>query len=275
MSKTILLPTDFSNNATNAIYYAIKLLGDEGCDFVLFHAISIPINTMDGLATHIPQQVEEETRMIEETATKMREALPENSTVRTRIETGMNVPSLINDAAIEEDAHLIVLGTQGATGLSEILVGSNTEGLIRHTKFPVIAVPENAQFVEPKNILFAADLTAAENESILNPLTEIATKYDSLITILTVEKEGNGTTAEQMIESYNLHKQLGDVAHKYDVAVGNNAHEQIECYLAANGTDLLVTIARHNHFWDRLFHTSVTGKLAMHTTVPMLALQDE
>jgi nucleotide-binding universal stress UspA family protein len=274
--KNILLPTDFSKNAQNAIDYALSLYGNEGCNFILFHTLFMPVNVMDGLAPSMEGMMDNANKSLGEQAEIVRAKLEgTTSTFETKLVTGSDIVYSIEEGAKTAHAQLVILGTKGASGLTEVLIGSNTEGLIRKSNLPIIAIPENAKYSEPKNILFAADLKKIKHKEILQPVTELATKYNSNLTLLTVSKEGILAGNEEAWEGYFLHKEFANISHHADVVEGKKPHEQIESYIAENNPDLLVMISRHNHFWDRIFHKSVTGKMAMHTTVPLMALHDD
>lgn len=275
MMKTIVLPTDFSENARNAIEYAVQMFGKEGCDFFLFNAVEVLTSSAGVPDSTVDQRTRDANELMNKLVKELQQLLEDTpSVVRSSVQLGNGISDMVDRVAGEEGANLIIMGTQGASGLTEVLIGTHTEALIRKTRLPVLAVPESAWFKPPKRILFAADLQQMNDSGVLGPLKEIARKYDSKITILTVENEQATSDEEGLREDLHLHREFDDIEHAYDVAQGNRPHDQIECYIAANGTDLLVTISRHGGFWDRIFHTSVTGKLAMHTTVPMLALHD-
>lgn len=273
--KRILFPTDFSDNARNAIDYGMGLFANEGCEFILFHSAKLPTHVTEEAVLDLDQLEKKYDDDLKVLASELRGVWGDDVSIRTHVSHGIGIADQIESVAKDEGIAMVVMGTQGATGLTEILIGSNAEATIRRVKQPVLLVPGNATYKDPKDILFAADLKEMKHEGVLNPLKEIATKYDSKITILTVEKEGAVAGDDELWEDYKLHEEFKDIEHQYEIAEGNKPHEQIECYIAANGTDMLATVARHNHFWDRIFHTSVTGKLAMHTTVPMLALDDD
>jgi K+-sensing histidine kinase KdpD len=80
----------------------------------------------------------------------------------------------IRNVAKEIDASHIIIGTKGASGLREVLIGSVTSNLMKTSGCPVIAVPENYKYSRPKNIVFAADLRKAESSQSLKALSELA-----------------------------------------------------------------------------------------------------
>ena len=61
---------------------------------------------------------------------------------------------------------LIVMGTKGASGLKEVLFGSNTVHVIKNAKCPVLAVPSEFVFESPREILFPSDYEVSFNEKL-------------------------------------------------------------------------------------------------------------
>jgi nucleotide-binding universal stress UspA family protein len=105
--------------------------------------------------------------------------------VRTRVEGG-KPPAVLDAAAEDVDADVIVLGTQGHTGLAERLLGSTTERVIGRTDRPVLAVPPTAGAIEPESrVLVTSDGSEAATAAV-QPASEFAVAYDAAIRVLRV-----------------------------------------------------------------------------------------
>lgn len=277
MRKKILIPTDFSDYSKNAIEYAIQLFSDEAVDLVLFNAIVMPIASVEPPfpALHKLEEASNSAldRLVEEYKPMLKSP---DARLKTHVAISEgNVASGINRAYEDVEASLIIMGTQGASGVREFLLGSNTANLLKKTVGPVIAVPEGTDIYKMDKILMAADLQENRDRKLLEPLKEFARKFDSNITILTVARKNVLVGEDEVWESYNLHNEFKDIHHQYRVLEDSNPRKAIEEYANRADVNLLVTISRHNSFWERLFHTSVSGKLTMHANVPMLVLHDD
>ncbi|MGB5429894.1 universal stress protein, partial [Eudoraea sp.] len=66
--------------------------------------------------------------------------------------------SEINEVAKENNIDLIIMGSHGASGVSEIFVGSNTEKVVRSSDIPVLVIKEPSPLFTPKLVVYACDL---------------------------------------------------------------------------------------------------------------------
>ena len=154
--KNILLPTDFSENSWNAIAYALQLFKNDTCMFHLLNTYTPTIFQYDytntGTAQHELADVmrENSEEKLEALVNKIKQAYnnPKHS-----FATMSAFNTLISELAELHEGHvmdMIIMGTQGASGLKEILFGSNTIHVIKNSKCPVIAVPSNFSFARNK-----------------------------------------------------------------------------------------------------------------------------
>ena len=151
--KRILLPTDFSENAYNAISYALHFFKDEKCHFIL-------LNTLYNSDYIIYSSLN---TLYENNSLKKLEQL------RKHIVTEFNNPNHefesvssfnmlyqeIEERAKNKEIDLIVMGTNGASGGEEILFGTHTVHAIQIAKCPLLAIPSNYKYKELEHILFA------------------------------------------------------------------------------------------------------------------------
>ncbi|MEM7435329.1 MAG: universal stress protein [Myxococcota bacterium] len=140
--KTILLPTDFSENAEHALGYAVELAKGLGAEIHLLHVPVVPTYVLMDLSyspgPEVVTQIHEEAKAaLAERAEKVSAAgVPH--TVATRSGT---VHEVVRDYAIEHSVDLIILGTHGRSGVSKLIYGSVTERVVKTAKTPVLAVP--------------------------------------------------------------------------------------------------------------------------------------
>lgn len=140
--KKVLIPTDFSENATHAMEYGVQVAKQMGAKVLLLHVI--PLGTYVSAASSAPLPAE----AIDALATTARTNLSGQAQKLAK-SYGVQVDVLVVDgpapAAIAElakaqGADLIVMGTQGRTGLKHALLGSVAEHVVRHSSIPVLTV---------------------------------------------------------------------------------------------------------------------------------------
>jgi nucleotide-binding universal stress UspA family protein len=162
------------------------------------------------------------------------------------------------------------MGTKGATGLKEIFLGSNTWDAIEEVQLPLIAVPEDCEVRPLKKIVVAIDRKEFSGKAKFEGLIELAKINNAEVTILHVglSDEFSSPQKSQVAEWFQGCELNFAWLKDQDVEKG------IHAYTEANKSDMVVLINRKRSFWESLFHSSVTKKVAFHSHVPLFALHD-
>ncbi|WP_422359052.1 universal stress protein [Reichenbachiella sp.] len=162
--QTIAVPYDFSPYAEAALDFAIQLSHKTNAEIKLIHVIEYPLATTFNVTGEIEADEQMDKIFTLELIKKTNERM---KTVLQAYEGTENINQVILmgnaydgiTGQIEElDADLIVMGTKGATGLKELLVGSNTEKIVRNAHCPVIAIHEKCDINSIQDVVFATDL---------------------------------------------------------------------------------------------------------------------
>jgi nucleotide-binding universal stress UspA family protein len=143
--KRILCPTDFSETAAAAERHAVALARALGAELVLLHVASEAPLRRETLGTPEVRRVFESQRawVTETLAARVRELTTGGVSARSVVKTGVPWREVVG-AVEEEQADMIVMGTQGRTGLDRLLIGSVAERVVRHAPCPVLTVrPDN------------------------------------------------------------------------------------------------------------------------------------
>lgn len=272
--KKILVPTDRSENAKHALSYGLQLFKGQEVEFILFQSFEIPTYTAD---MPMPVDVigaEELQHVLEKDVDELRKKHQGSGFVFTaKVEIG-SLSFNVDELASELNIDLVLMGTKGASGLAAAIIGTNTVDVIQAATCPVLAVPEQAAIVQPKNILFATDNKGLSDPEIIAPLKEIAEHFNAHVHLMNVLDEGKMTTVDEAVASLKLDHLLRKVQHTFHFENSDDKAQAIEDYLNTHNIDLLAVIPRKNNFFDAIFHRSVTRKLALHTQVPLLAMHD-
>lgn len=140
--KTILFATDFSENSEYAFKYAFSMARKYRALLAIVHIINEPVDLRGFYVPHISfESLEEE---IEEGARKMmakfcRTHIADYENYQTFIVPGVPYDEIIKKA-VELPADLIVMGTQGRSGLDHVLFGSTAEKVVRKSPVPVMTI---------------------------------------------------------------------------------------------------------------------------------------
>ena len=268
--KKILFPTDFSENALHGIKYGIQLLKGVPCEFYLLHAfmateaVGVLISVLDILEQEASDALNAEIEMIKALFPN------EELVIKPMVEPG-TLGEAIKGVVDSEEMDLVIMGTEGATGIQEAFWGSNTSRVIREIKCPVLAIPNDFPFHKPKEILVALDNTVEKKmNGQFGPLYDLVEKFNPQITFLNVLKP------EEVYESADANpiwlKNYKNASK--EIEYGDDVAKVIEKYLDRWSTDMLVMIAHHYSFIDKILHRSVTKKMVTETSVPLLVLHD-
>jgi nucleotide-binding universal stress UspA family protein len=274
MKRSILIPTDFSDNAWNAIVYALKLYANEVCTFYFLHAWSATsINTRTYITTHFVQALEEDSL---KQLTELKD-MAERSDINSNhsfdiILSKDSLHKAIEKTVKKHKIDIVIMGTKGATKAKEIFFGSNTVDIIKRMKLcPILVVPDEFDFVEPKQIAFPTDFIRFFGEE-LEPIKEMADLYDSRIRIVHITKENNLSK----IQDYNLSMlkvYLENNPHSFhwmpDYA---NKTQEINDFIEELDINMLAMINYEHSFIEKIVNEPVVKKIGFSPTVPFLVI---
>lgn len=267
--KTILFPTDFSENALNALYYAMELAKKERARLILLHVYHI-----DPSPPYMDEAYERNTTeerwlsKLKSLQTKVDHAGEIECELVARLD--LAVDGIVEEAE-ERNVDLIVMGTHGASGLQEILMGSNTTRVIEKAPCPVIAVPTGASYQHMKKITFATNYKKIDAE-VIQKLVKIADPFSAQLNVLHVYEENEAAAKEEMARFIREEgKKITYSNLSYELIRGDDVEKRLEEYLALGTTDLMVLSTHKKNFRDKLFGSSITKKLVCHSKVPVMA----
>jgi nucleotide-binding universal stress UspA family protein len=176
--QKILIPTDFSPIADNALNYAIEIADKFKSELFLFHVYSF--NKKIDYNWDFPDDEQPYIKNIEQkmnfTERKFAEKITQKGlSIQTKVEEDQ-IYSLFNRKVTEYGINLIVMGSKGASGLEKIIFGSVAATALEMAKVPVLVVPPEHSFPSFKEIVLATDLNDVSTD-ILAPLQKLAIKF--------------------------------------------------------------------------------------------------
>ncbi len=275
MVYRILVPTDFSETANKARDYAIKLAESLNAEIYLLNAYHIP--TMDAEAT-IVFNLENITKEMSEK--QMEEQLDYVKQNYSNVDfEGMCVPSLMVDSiktlAKKVKFNLIVLGTNGTSGVVEHFLGSNASALIGAVDIPIITVPANTTINFPERIVVANDLTESGENQLYNSVKEIAGNTNASIDFLFIDDDEKKAVGKiEHLKAADFDDAFDTNYHPFHFKESDNVEDGILAYLESKNYDLLVVVYHQRSFWKRIFEKSVSKSLVKKSEIPVLVLTD-
>ncbi|NJB72165.1 nucleotide-binding universal stress UspA family protein [Saonia flava] len=273
--KRIVLPTDFSGNANNAIDYAMQLFAEEECVFYLLHTYSPAIYRADYML-HSPGQIglgdiyqEASMTQLEELSARLKKKFKNDKHKFVEHAAFNLLVDEVNEVVEKENIELIIMGTQGATGAKEIFMGTHTMHVIRKANCPVIAIPPNFAYEKPKEILFPTDYEVDYQKEHIKQLLYMAKEHISRINVMYVHS-GYDLTEDQLAKKNKLEKLLRNTSYLFHEMPDQEVVSAINNFQLKTKINLLVMIQNQHGFFENLFLKSVIKQIGFHTNVPFM-----
>lgn len=275
--KTILVPTDFSEIARNAVDYAIEIARLGKAKLILFNSYRLPVITAE--TTLIIPSIEELERNSQENLDRLKKEIQDRYgnelIVECATSCGFAVEE-INRYAKQNKADLIVVGMQGAGYLAERLLGSTTTSLIQAAECPVLSIDKQVRFKSPKKIVLASDYLNTGNKDLLSPLRDFTKMFNAHVYVLNViNPSGTAPGIDETVNDYiSFEDSLKDVEHTFHYIKDEDVVKGINDFVTERQMDMIVMIPRRHSIFEALFNEPATKKMAFHTSLPLLALHE-
>ena len=273
--KKILVPTDFSKQAGYALDAAAGIASKSGAQVVLLHVVegfsSGSFSTMGG----VPDDLNEEVfmgKMLEKAKAELEKLAASDAysgaDIMTKVQVG-NAFTHISKDILENEADLVVMGSQGTSGYEEAFIGSNTEKVVRHANCPVISIKNAVDFSQVNDIAFAADFRDSEANVInsLKVLQEILGAKLHLVKVDTPRNFESSRSINQRIQGFVRDHQLQN----YTIDIYNEYSEEDGIIYFAEDIDAdMIALATHGR--TGLLHLlsgSIAEDVANHAQRPV------
>lgn len=274
--KKILLPTDFSENAYNAIKYAVQLFEKEECRFYLLNTYTPVLYDNEYLVYSASQPTLTEIysnnsmQGLERVLRRIKRNFKNDKHSFEKISSFSLLSDEIKELVAEKEIDLVVMGTKGATGAQEILFGTHTVHAIKKTRCPLLAIPAHYEYKTPKHILYPTDYEA-EIPKVLKILREIAEAHSSTIHILHVYF-GVDLSPEQTSRKKALGRAFKGSPHHFYSISEKSVTRAIYDFQEENEIDLLAMVNNKRSFFENLLFMPVVNEIGFNVKVPFLVM---
>jgi nucleotide-binding universal stress UspA family protein len=269
----IIVPIDFSEYSEYALETAAILAKRYDADLLVLHMLELDKGSLISSGNDQNQQMVFYLKLAEQKFENyLDKAFLEGVNV-TPIVKHFKVFSEVAEVAEEHDADMIVMGSHGASGLSEIFVGSNTEKVVRHSEIPVLVVKQKPEQLNFETVTFASDFSKEMVEPYLK-----ARQLFKNIKLIHVNVPGEGFRSSAEMETIvadflktadgNLDK-LNDVHYTSDYSVEKgilNASNLL-------GADLIAVPTHGRKGLAHFFTGSVSEDVANHAALPVITFK--
>jgi nucleotide-binding universal stress UspA family protein len=272
--KQILVATDFSKCAANAMAYAMELANILGREVCAIHAI----HPTEGINNSTYNAI-----FIEDYYNNKREALKEWVSIYTEDEKYKNVKvttlcdvgflkAVITRYVEKHEVELLVMGIMGATGISGI-VGSNASMVVTKIKVPTLIIPLESKFENVPMITLATDFETRLSAIDVNALNEMIKAFGSAkMQVLYVAEK----TDPQQVEVWEA--RLRDLIKHTDLEFNyiqdSSALNGIMNFIESHETDMLCLVKHHHNIVYRLFTRSTVNQVMNKSVKAILILHE-
>jgi nucleotide-binding universal stress UspA family protein len=264
----ILVPTDFSESAENAYRFARKIAHLHDATITLLFSF---YQVYDFAAQQVDiENTERDAK--KELKKAILQGTGEGLKVDSKIIQG-SVATSVTATAYREDYDLIVMGTQGASGLKKALVGSNSVHVIKESEVPILVIPQSANLEAVRKISIAVDLEK-DDPVYYKKLFAITAHMNLPLEVIHFDQSDDFSKQLmwQGLETF-FKERLPDHQIFFRKESTKDFENSLKNYLEENQNVLLVIFYKDKTFLEYLFDASQTVKMAYHTHVPLLVIK--
>jgi len=274
--KKILVPIDFSKEAKYACEVAAQIAKKTKCEIILLHMLDIPGVSIDPIDSNNKRGGAQAIFFMKTIHKKFQKykALPffEGIKITESVKFHKAFNGVIEESK-KNNVDLIVMGSQGATGLKEMLVGSNTEKVVRYSDIPVLVIKKKVSNFEIKNMIFASDFSKESKKSFKNVI-EFASIFKAKLHLLYINTIHNFESTKDSTKK--LEKFVsGYDKNKFTLNIYNDT--TIEEGILNFGKDInadIIAINTHGRSGlSQLFSESISKELANHALRPIVTFK--
>lgn len=277
--RKILIPTDFSENALNAIKYGLELFKYDRCEIYVLHAYSDEVYNTKGLLVRAEfDALKQQVFLNSEANLKKlkKEILTFSPNPKHEIITRSEFETLVdsvNDLADKENIDVIIMGTRGKTNDKKLSFGSNTLNVVKYVKCPVLAVPNSFKKGTPSKILFPTDYLLPFKRREIKLLSTMAANFVAGITFLHISKFDQ-LSYRQLDNKAFLKSNIENNKADFVTIMGEGLTSTINNYIKSNGIDMLVMVNARHSYLENILYTSTIDKIGLSLELPFLILQN-
>lgn len=277
--KRILVPTDFSKPAQIAIDVASEIARKSNAELILLHVVEEATGgsfNIEGQVSGSSENWEDKifTMRLIERAKKQILKMAEDSRlagIKVKQELRLGTPfhgmrTIITDQKVD----LVVMGTAGLTKLEEMIIGSNTEKVVRHSNCPVLTVHKKPLRSDFKNIVYATSMSQDE-ETFSRIVRKTQQLYDATIHLVRINTPGNfqrDAVVKKYMQDFAKKLQLKN----YTINVFNDlTEEEGIIYFADSINADLIAMATHGRTgFAHVLAGSIAEDVVSHSKRPVL-----
>lgn len=272
----ILVPIDFSKKSEFASKMAARIAKKSNSVVYLLHMIELPTGIIDmgaGSNFSIPESMLY-LRKVRERILDFKEKFFHKKTTVNYIIKLQHPHEGIIKYAKKIDADLIIMGSKGHSNFEEILIGSNTEKVVRTSKIPVLVVKKDNDKIRMRNLVFASSFKNNNKKAVFKKFLDFAYHFKSEIHLLKVNTPSRFESTHEATEKVKSFIEEFDLP-KFSINIYNDVSIQkgILNFSKDINADLIALSTHGRSGLSHLFSASVTKTLSKKALKPILTIK--
>lgn len=272
--KTLIVPTDFSPAALNAMHYAADMAREIHASILLLHVYQVPLSFTE---IPVPALSAAEMKDIGEERIQLLKKELEHITsgsLKVYTEVRLGDPATeIENVCDPIQPFAVVMGTHGGSDVERLLLGSTTLQTLRRSKWPVLVIPPGISYHSIKKIGLACDYKEVIDSMPVEFIKTLVTEFGADLHVLHVEDKKHDDGAAMPLESAYLDTLLLPAKPKYHFLVSENVVEGILQYAETHNLDLLIVVPKKHAGWEGLFHRSQSAGVVTRAHGPVMGVR--
>ena len=277
--RKILVPTDFSDNAFNALKYACQVFKYEKSEIFIIHAYADEVYKQDKLMKRsFMDELKEVTSQNSEKNLKkvlqdIKHHYPNPQHTYKTISAFGSLIDEVNDLVNIENMDIVVMGTRGMTNDRSITFGSNTLQVLKYINCPVLAIPEKYKYHTPKEMLFPTNYLVPYKRRELKLLCEMSGSFRSTIHMLYIDHIKKLSLRQEYNQQFIINC-LPKAKLVFETSMEKDKTIAITKYIVHKKIDMLVLVnSRHSYLEDMLYQSTI-DKIGLHLKIPFFVMQN-
>lgn len=277
--KKIIVPTDFSDSAHNALNYAKHIAGIYELPLKVVHVCHPQVTVMHEYAVHVDMDtvLKVKEKQLSEFIAKYPDQGPEqqivdNGEIEQETMLGMVGDSLIN-LSKHKDVKMMVMGTTGESGFLPKIFGSIAANVSQKAECPVLLVPPFRTFEGIDKIMYACNFDELDNKAI-EELIHLTKRFEASIHLVHVNEKGRKRDRDMTAIDVDSIIENTDLKHALMISEVNHdsVWEGLSDYAQEEAIDLCVIASKKRSFWENIIHHHHAGEIIRHVELPILLI---
>jgi nucleotide-binding universal stress UspA family protein len=276
--KRILVPTDFSKPAQIAIDVATDIAKKANAEVILLHVIEEASGSSFNISGEVTTSGGWEDKLftmklIERSKKQMAKVVVDLRASGLKVKEELRLGTAFHgmrDIISEQKVDLVVMGTAGHTKLEEMIIGSNTEKVVRYSKCPVLTVHKKPVSTDFRSIVYATSMS--QDEEIFSRIVrETQRMYDATVHLVRINTPANfqrDAVVKKYMQDFAKKLQLKN----FTINVFNDLTEEegIIYFADSIGADMIAMSTHGRTGFAHVLAGSIAEDVVSHSKRPVL-----